>query len=143
MIKRWRWLLLKHSFENIIKWDNHVQPSGFKLGPVSKEKSPVKQSDSAKLRHFLSVYKQISTHTIAIKWKEKYNDCHYSLRLCGDRMKTSLPKKRFFFRETPTYPWVPFGAKFRPSISPLTMQSGQSVCAQAHTIKNYQRILIF
>ena len=33
-------------------------------------------------------------HTIAIKWKEKYNavveDCH-SLHLCGDRMKMSLP----------------------------------------------------
>ena len=41
------------------------------------------------------------THTIAIKWKENYDavvvDCHHSLCLCGDRMKMSLPKKRFFF----------------------------------------------
>ena len=34
-------------------------------------------------------------------------------------MKMSLPKKKqkkkkFFFRETPTSPWVPFRAKFRP-----------------------------
>ena len=50
------------------------------------------------------------THSIAIKWKEKYDvvvvDCHHSLRLCVDRMKMSLPKKKniyiFFFRETPT-----------------------------------------
>ena len=43
-------------------------------------------------------------------------ECHHSLRLCGDRMKKkSLPKKKyfFFFRETPTSPWVPFRAKFR------------------------------
>ena len=41
-----------------------------------------------------------------IKWKEKYDaeveDCHHSMRLCGDRMKKSLPKKKkkilFFFR---------------------------------------------
>ena len=42
------------------------------------------------------------THTIAIKWKEIYDavvvDCHH----CGNRMKMSLPKKNFFFRETPT-----------------------------------------
>ena len=41
------------------------------------------------------------THTIAIKWKEKYDavvvDCHHSLRLCAARMKTSLPKKKSFF----------------------------------------------
>ena len=47
------------------------------------------------------------THTIAIKWKEKYDaavvDCHHSLCLCGDRMKKSLPKKNC--RETPTSPW--------------------------------------
>ena len=44
------------------------------------------------------------------------------MHLCGDRMKMSLPKKKkkkkknffFFFRETPTSPWVPFRAKFRP-----------------------------
>ena len=46
------------------------------------------------------------THTLAIKWKEKYNalvvDCHH----CGDKMKMSLPK--YFLRETPTSPWVPF-----------------------------------
>ena len=30
-------------------------------------------------------------------------------------MKMSLPKKKnFFFRETPTSPWVPFRAKFQP-----------------------------
>ena len=38
-------------------------------------------------------------------------DCHHSLGLCGDRMKMSL---LIFFRETPTSPWVPFRAKFRP-----------------------------
>ena len=40
------------------------------------------------------------TLTIAIKWKEKHVavvvDCHHSLRLCGDRMKMSLPKKKVF-----------------------------------------------
>ena len=48
----------------------------------------------------------VITHIIAIKWKEKYNAVvvggdrsHHSL--CGDRMKMSLPKKKFF-RETPT-----------------------------------------
>ena len=49
--------------------------------------------------HFRS--KLAITHTIVIKWKEKYNavvvDCHHSLRLCGDRMKMSLPKKKLFF----------------------------------------------
>ena len=29
-------------------------------------------------------------------------------------MKMSLPKKIFFFRETPISPWVSFRAKFRP-----------------------------
>ena len=33
------------------------------------------------------------THTIIIKWKEKYDavvvDCHHNLHLCGDRMKMS------------------------------------------------------
>ena len=38
-------------------------------------------------------------------------DC--SLRLCGDRMKRSLPKKFFFFRETPTSPWVLFSVSPR------------------------------
>ena len=43
------------------------------------------------------------THTIAIKWNEKYDavvvDCHHSLCLCGDRMKKSptVPKKIVFF----------------------------------------------
>ena len=35
------------------------------------------------------------THTIDIKWKEKYDavvvDCHHNSRLCGDRMKMSVP----------------------------------------------------
>ena len=39
------------------------------------------------------------THTIAIKWKEKYNavvvDCHHTLHLCGYRMKMS--PLNFFF----------------------------------------------
>ena len=38
-------------------------------------------------------------HTIALKWREKYYavvvDCH-SLRLCGDKMKMSLPKNNLF-----------------------------------------------
>ena len=48
-------------------------------------------------------------------------------------MKMSLPKKKkkknfffFFFRETPTSPWVPFRAKFRPhraTISPYSPPS--------------------
>ena len=59
------------------------------------------------------------THTIAIKWKEKYDsvvvDCHHNLCLCGDRMKMSLPKKKKkIFRETPNTPGVPFWEKFRP-----------------------------
>ena len=45
--------------------------------------------------------------------------CHHNLHLCG---WVSLKKKKkkkfffffFFFRETPTSPWVPFRAKFRP-----------------------------
>ena len=41
------------------------------------------------------------THTFAMKWKEKYDavvvDCHHSLHLCGDRMKMSITKKKFFF----------------------------------------------
>ena len=41
------------------------------------------------------------THTTATKWKEKYDavveDCQHSLRLCGDRMKMSHPKKMFVF----------------------------------------------
>ena len=40
------------------------------------------------------------THTIAVKWKKKYDavvvDCHHSLCLCDDRMKISIPKKIFF-----------------------------------------------
>ena len=38
------------------------------------------------------------THTITIKWKEKYNavevDCHHNLRLCGDRICLSKKKKK-------------------------------------------------
>ena len=38
------------------------------------------------------------THTIAIKWKGKYNavvvDCQHSLGLCGDRKKKNPPKKK-------------------------------------------------
>ena len=45
------------------------------------------------------------THTIAIKWKEKYDvvvvDCHHSLCLCGDRMKKSLPKLFLLKNESP------------------------------------------
>ena len=77
------------------------------------------------------------THTIAIKWKEKCDtvvvDSHHSLRLCGDRMKMSLPNKKkknkqfffflflFFFYRLFSFlkgdslsPWVPFRVKFRP-----------------------------
>ena len=59
------------------------------------------------------------THTIAIKWKEKHDavavDCHHSLHLCDNNLKMSLSKKIvFFFRETPTSPWVPFRTKFQP-----------------------------
>ena len=43
--------------------------------------------------------KLVITHTIAIKWKDKYDavvvDCHHSLHLCRDRMKMSHPKKKF------------------------------------------------
>ena len=37
------------------------------------------------------------THTIAIKWKEKYDAVvvDSSLHLCGDRMKMRLLKKKF------------------------------------------------
>ena len=59
------------------------------------------------------------THTIAIKWKEKYDvvvvDPQHSLGFYGDRMKMSLitppPPPNFFFMETPTSPWVPFRVK--------------------------------
>ena len=37
------------------------------------------------------------THTIAIKWKEKYDAVVVDCQHCGDRMKMSLPKKSFFF----------------------------------------------
>ena len=47
------------------------------------------------------------SHIIASKWKEKYNavvvDCHHSLRLCGDKIKMSLPNFFFFFRDTPHF----------------------------------------
>ena len=68
---------------------------------------------------FRSKFKPIK-HTIAIKWKEKYNadivNCYHSLSVCGDRMKMSLHqkykgKKNLFFRETPTSPWVQFRSK--------------------------------
>ena len=57
------------------------------------------------------------THTIAITWKEKYDAVvvHCSLRLCGDRMKMCLPKKKIFWGgETSTSPWVPYRSKFQP-----------------------------
>ena len=58
------------------------------------------------------------THNFAIKWKDKYDavvvDCHHSLCLCGDRMKVSVLKKKYFFRETPTTPSIPFRVKFWP-----------------------------
>ena len=48
------------------------------------------------------------THTIAIKWKEKYDavvvDCRHSFCLYGDRMKMSLPKKKFFLGRLPLLP---------------------------------------
>ena len=57
----------------------------------------------------------VITHTIAIKWKEKYHavvvNYHHSLRLCGDKMKKSLSN---FLGEIPTSPWVPFRGTFRP-----------------------------
>ena len=41
--------------------------------------------------------------------------CHHSLHLCRwVSLKKKKKKKNFFFRETPTSPWVPFRAKFRP-----------------------------
>ena len=49
----------------------------------------------------LKMPKLAITHTIAIKWKEKYDavvvDCHHRLRLCGDRMKMGLHKKGIFY----------------------------------------------
>ena len=77
---------------------------GFKLGLDSREKWLLRpvilgRSDSQIGRSY-SIFcqfrsKLVITHTIVIKWKEKYN-CHHSLCLCGDRMKKSLPKKNFF-----------------------------------------------
>ena len=61
--------------------------TGLKLGPNSREKS-------SKLRYFYQFKSKLATtHTITIKWKEKYDavvvDCHHSLHLCGDRRKMS------------------------------------------------------
>ena len=57
------------------------------------------------------------THTIAIKWKQKYNavvlDCHHSLRLCGDRMKMSL----FFLGRLPLLPGSHLGQNFSPNMA--------------------------
>ena len=60
----------------------------------------------------------VLTHTIAIKRKEKYNaevvDCHCSLRLCGDRMKMSLPKKSVYSGRLPLLPGSHLGRNFGP-----------------------------
>ena len=89
--------------------------TGLKLGTDSREKW---QSDREKLVIFCQFRSKLAiTHTIAIKWKEKYDDCHHTLHLCGDRIKMSLPQKvdfYIFFKETPSSPWVPFRKNFRP-----------------------------
>ena len=116
--------------------------SGFKLGPNSREKSrnfrKKWQSDREKLQHKITAFslfrsKLAITHTITIKWKEKYDpvvvDCHNSLCSCGDKMKMSLPKIIFFFREASTSPWIPFGAKFRP-----LGQLSRSSCPLAYSL---------
>ena len=59
------------------------------------------------------------THTIVIKWKEKYDavvvDCYHSLRLCSDRMKMSPPpqkkRKNFFLGRLPLLPGSHLGGK--------------------------------
>ena len=51
----------------------------------------------------------IMSPQLAFVWWQNENDSPYK--------KTKKQKKFFFFfffRETPTYPWVPFRAKFRP-----------------------------
>ena len=62
------------------------------------------------------------THTIAIKWKEKYDAvveiCHHCLHLCGERMKMSLPKKQkkniYVVGRLPLLPRSHLGPKFGP-----------------------------
>ena len=89
-------------------------------GKLGRSDSQIGRKYNAKLQHFFCQFrsKLAITHTIAIKWKEKYDavvvDCHHSLCLCGDRMKKSLPIFFFFFRETPTSLRVQFRAKFQP-----------------------------
>ena len=43
-------------------------------------------------------------------------DCHHSLRLCGDKMKMSLPKKKkiFFLGRLPLLPGSHLGRNFGP-----------------------------
>ena len=62
--------------------------------------------------------KLVITHTNAIKWKEKHDgvviDCHHSLRLFGNRMKMSLPKKNVFLGRLPLLPGSHLGQNFGP-----------------------------
>ena len=53
------------------------------------------------------------THTIAIRWKEKFDavvvDCYQTLHLCGDRMKIYI-----FLGRLPLLPGPHLGQKFQP-----------------------------
>ena len=97
-------------------------------GKLGRSDSKIGRSYSAKLRHFLSIKKQISHYTYYCHLME--GETQYSCSRLSDNGTTacicvvtewkwvSLRKKKknffFFFGETPTSPWVPFRAKFRP-----------------------------
>ena len=63
------------------------------------------------------------THTIVIKWKEKYDavvvDCNHSMRLCVDSMKMSLPK--IFFLGDSHFSPGPICQNSDVSVTPVTL----------------------
>ena len=80
-----------------MRWVHLLSPDSREISRKIRENySQIGRSYSAKLWHFCQFRsKEAIIHTIAIKWKECSGsiDCHHSWRLCGDRMKMSLPKK--------------------------------------------------
>ena len=89
-------------------------------GKLRRSDSQIGRSYNPKLRHFLSIKKQISYYTYYCHLMEGETQCSGS-RL-SDNVTTACIcvvtewkwVSLFFFRETPTSPWVPFRAKFRP-----------------------------
>ena len=84
-------------------WALKVGRSDLPPGQLGISNSQIGRSYSAKLRHFCQLRCKLAIiHTIAIKWKEKYDavvaDCHHNLCFCGDRTKMGFPKKKYLGR---------------------------------------------